>query len=220
MPALPRRRTAHTHGAHARRASRTRTTCWSATCGCAPGSRTWNGRCATRSTRTPKSQHSANDAIRHVTIARDVSAGAARGLRRAARMEGRRSRRPRRISRRSAITSRASCRRPCNVPQGLINSSWGGTRIETWMSDAGAAHARRQRRQARLVRRVRTDHRASRRAHWGESWQKWWTAQRATGGTQPWAVGVTRPAHGNRRRRELAHWENWGVPAARPRTTA
>ena len=30
-----------------------------------------------------------------------------------------------------------------DVPQGLINSSWGGTRIETWLCDAGAAPARR-----------------------------------------------------------------------------
>jgi sialate O-acetylesterase len=96
-----------------------------------------------------------------------------------------------------------------DVPQGLIASSWGGSRIEPWMSEAalrdqaGYATALDQ-----LQDYVNDRPRAFRRR--GETWQRWWESQSATRGERPWergAGGAWRAAPA-----ALGHWETWGMP--------
>jgi sialate O-acetylesterase len=98
-----------------------------------------------------------------------------------------------------------------DVPQGLIHASWGGTRIETWLSkDAlrqlGADDARLV-----LLDRLAAD-RAAGSAAWGRELEKWWAAQPANRGVAPWstgkASGTWAPAPA-----KLTPWEDWGVPA-------
>lgn len=97
-----------------------------------------------------------------------------------------------------------------NVPQGLIASSWGGSRIEPWMSDA----ALRQQAGYLPALDLLGEYRVNRPIafwHWGETWQKWWQSQAATAGSQPWATrgdsGAWKPAPAG-----LGHWETWGQP--------
>jgi sialate O-acetylesterase len=98
-----------------------------------------------------------------------------------------------------------------NVPMGMVVSSWGGTRIETWLStpklrelggnDAGLA----------LLAEYGRDQPAAMR-HWGESFEKWWQAQAATRGTRPWLPA--QPAAGWLAAPSVEKiWEEWNVPA-------
>jgi sialate O-acetylesterase len=138
---------------------------------------------------------------------------ATRGFRGPARVEDREAPTPRRIFRRSATTSRASSSAPraSTCRRGLIHASWGGTRIETWLSkDAlrqlGADDARldllgryaadQRRRLGRVgARAAEVVERAA-----GEPGSEPWSTGKATG---PW---TPTPA-------KLTTWEDWGVPA-------
>jgi sialate O-acetylesterase len=95
------------------------------------------------------------------------------------------------------------------VPQGIVHASWGGSRIEPWMSDA----ALRQQPGYGPALDLLGEYRQNKpRAflHWGDAWQKWWSTQAATGGTQPW-----QPASGGswtKAPAALDYWETWGEP--------
>lgn len=99
-----------------------------------------------------------------------------------------------------------------NVPMGLIQAAWGGSRIEAWTSstalrtqggmdpalDALALYAR--------------DPAAATR-RWGRHWQQWWTTREgAIVGDAPW-----QPDAGGTGWQDapstLGAWERWGVPA-------
>ena len=99
-----------------------------------------------------------------------------------------------------------------DVPQGIISSNWGGSRIEPWMSEQALREIDGYQAPLDLLGELRTNKPIA-FSHWGETWQKWWLEQRAvTKGTQPWAVkGDTtawQPAPP-----ALGYWETWGVPA-------
>ncbi|MFN3352216.1 MAG: sialate O-acetylesterase, partial [Brevundimonas sp.] len=95
-------------------------------------------------------------------------------------------------------------RRDHDVPMGLINASWGGSRIEAWMSrdalvELGAGEG------LAALDRLADDPLAAQRL-WGEQWQAWWR-QRA--GDAPWSpddAGDWRPVAA------LTPWESWGMP--------
>jgi sialate O-acetylesterase len=96
-----------------------------------------------------------------------------------------------------------------DVPQGIIHSSWGGSRIEPWMSEEALRQQPGYGPALDLLGEYRTDPPLAFR-HWGDIWQKWWASQGATGGKQPWVAGdtgawKTAPA-------ALDYWETWGVP--------
>jgi sialate O-acetylesterase len=96
-----------------------------------------------------------------------------------------------------------------DVPQGIVHASWGGSRIEPWMSDSAL---RTQQGYAPALD-LLADYGANRASAFrkrGEAWEKWWRAQSATGGKQPWREGSggswrTAPA-------ELGYWERWNLP--------
>jgi sialate O-acetylesterase len=97
-----------------------------------------------------------------------------------------------------------------NVPMGMVVSSWGGTRIETWLSreklnelggnDAGLELLAEYGRDPSLAMR-----------HWGEHFQTWWLAQPQTGGKQPW-TGTAASADWKPVPSLEKTWEEWGVP--------
>ena len=95
---------------------------------------------------------------------------------------------------------------------GLINASLGWHAHRDLAECRRAAHARRQRRGSRLVRRDARELAAA-DAHWGEPWQKWWSAQPRRAASRPGRSGVRPRAHGDRRPAQLGHWEIWGEPA-------
>jgi sialate O-acetylesterase len=99
-----------------------------------------------------------------------------------------------------------------DVPQGIISSNWGGSRIEPWMSEQALRALPDYKASLDLLGEYRT-RRPLAFQHWGETWQKWWLGQSAvTRGLQPWAAGAGdvawQPAPA-----ALGYWETWGVPA-------
>ena len=98
-----------------------------------------------------------------------------------------------------------------NVPQGLISSNWGGSRIEPWMSDAALRSLEGYQPSLDLLGEFRVNKPVA-FWHWGEIWQKWWLDQRAITGAKP--VWNSRDAAGwTAAPPELGYWETWNVPA-------
>ncbi len=180
-------------------------------CGCAPGNRTWNGRCATTLDAGSEVALSANERIRHVTIARANSAAPRTDF--DAPLEWRVAG-PTTTEHFSAVCYYfvRELQKTVNVPQGIVSSNWGGSRIEPWMSEAALRPLPGYQQPLELLGEYRANKPVA-FSHWGEIWQKWWNEQRA----------VTRrhAALGGRRRTDpgwtaapadLGYWENWNVP--------
>lgn len=95
-------------------------------------------------------------------------------------------------------------RRDHDVPMGLINASWGGSNIETWMSrqaleKVGAGEG------LSVLSQLASDP-VTAQARWGEHWQAWWRAQ---ANDMPWSpddAGPWTPVPA------MEPWERWGVP--------
>lgn len=99
-----------------------------------------------------------------------------------------------------------------NVPMGLIQAAWGGSRIEAWTS-TDALRAQGGMDPALNVLALYASDPAAANARWGVQWQHWWaTREGAVADDRPWQPGAdaagwqTAPAM-------LGAWERWGVPA-------
>ena len=97
------------------------------------------------------------------------------------------------------------------VPQGMIVSAWGGSKIQPWMSEAAIRSLGGYDEQLAVLEAYRGDAAAAAQ-RWGEVWQRWWLGQTAvTRGTTPWVAGRDsgswQPAPA-----ELTPWESWDVP--------
>jgi sialate O-acetylesterase len=156
-------------------------------------------------------QHSANDSIRHVTIPRFAAVAP-------------------RPDFASPLTWKAAgpsttqdfsavcyyfareLQKSYNVPQGLINASWGGTRIETWLSEPTLRQLGGNDGKLDLLGAYAADPAAA-SARWGAQWQQWWSAQAATQGTQPWAADRAPTGNWRSAPAALGPWENWGEAA-------
>jgi len=100
-----------------------------------------------------------------------------------------------------------------DAPQGMIVSSWGGTRIESWMS-AAALRANGGYQTALDVLGEFGTNKEVAYWHWGELWQKWWLDQSAvTHGKKPWIPGKGDAADWHAAPARLGYWEGWGDPA-------
>ena len=99
-----------------------------------------------------------------------------------------------------------------DVPQGLIASSVGGSRIEPWMSDGALRQQKGFLPSLDLLREYH-DNRPLAFRHWGEAWQTWWRAQPATSGSQPWARDRENTGTWKAAPTALGFWETWGEPA-------
>ncbi len=95
-------------------------------------------------------------------------------------------------------------RRDHEVPMGLINASWGGSNIETWMSGEALERAGEGRRLS-ILSRLASDPVAA-QADWGGQWQAWWGGQASD---TPWSPADAGPWTAVP---AMAPWERWGVP--------
>jgi sialate O-acetylesterase len=94
-----------------------------------------------------------------------------------------------------------------HVPLGLINSAWGGTLIQPWMSDSALHTIGGYDRELELFHEFASDPQAASQ-HWGTVWESWWRDHmhtepwRAAPETADWRLAPT----------PLVYWELWGVP--------
>jgi sialate O-acetylesterase len=97
-----------------------------------------------------------------------------------------------------------------DVPMGLIHASWGGSRIEPWLSDAGLRTLHGFDESLDVLRLYADDPRAGIR-RFVELWETWWrTRAPASPNAEPW-----RPAagqHWEEAPQTLGNWKSWGVP--------
>ena len=95
-----------------------------------------------------------------------------------------------------------------NVPMGLINAAWGGSKIESWIGGPSLREIEEYR-PALEVLALYVDDPLAAHARWGERWEAWWR-ERVGAKSLPWAVeeqGEWRDAP-----QGLGFWEQWGVP--------
>ena len=96
-----------------------------------------------------------------------------------------------------------------DVPVGLINSSWGGSRIEPWIDGEIIGAMPDHTEQVALLETYKTDRGAAAKIY-SESWQQSWRDDPATEGTAPWEdadAGEWKPVPGT-----LRDWRKWGDP--------
>jgi sialate O-acetylesterase len=93
-----------------------------------------------------------------------------------------------------------------HVPLGLIHSSWGGSRVEPWISESGLRKIAEFPARLDLLNIYARNAKAG-DAKLGELWEAWWRA-RAPGGSAPWAA-----ADGDWRAvpEPMRNWKTWGV---------
>jgi sialate O-acetylesterase len=97
-----------------------------------------------------------------------------------------------------------------DVPQGIVHASWGGSRIEPWMSDGALRRQQGYLPALDLLGEYRVNKPLA-FWHWGDTWQKWWLSQAATGGKRPW--NTSRADSGWRAApAALDYWETWNLP--------
>jgi sialate O-acetylesterase len=98
-----------------------------------------------------------------------------------------------------------------NVPMGLIQSAWGGSRIEAWTSAKGL-RAQQGMQPALDVLALYANDPAAANAQWGKHWQQWWASRDgAAPDDAPWQPhandGPWKQAPAG-----LGAWERWGIP--------
>lgn len=96
------------------------------------------------------------------------------------------------------------------VPVGLINSSWGGSRIEPWISEAALAEDGKYQPAVDMLRAYRDDPPAALAAYAG-IWTDWWKGHDWYDGRDPWTGDDSfdwQPTPDGR----LSDWQTWGVP--------
>jgi sialate O-acetylesterase len=94
------------------------------------------------------------------------------------------------------------------VPMGLINAAWGGSKIQSWMSEPALREIEEYGPALEALALYANDPLAA-HARWGAHWEEWWGG--AVGArSAPWAMqeqGEWRDAPP-----ALGFWEQWGVP--------
>lgn len=91
------------------------------------------------------------------------------------------------------------------VPLGLIHASWGGSRIEPWISDAGLRSVGGFDARLDLLRLYARDKTAGDEAE-GERWERWW---RTRSPTAPWKESGS---DWRQAPEPMRDWKTWGVP--------
>ena len=94
------------------------------------------------------------------------------------------------------------------VPLGLIHSSWGGSRIEPWLSEAGLRSVGGFDHSLELLHGYAVDAAAG-NARWGAEWQTWWHAH-AEPDSAPWNAAAGPDWHAVPE--PMRDWKTWGVP--------
>jgi sialate O-acetylesterase len=99
-------------------------------------------------------------------------------------------------------------RKSVAVPIGLIHSSWGGSRIEPWISDSRLRGIGGFDQRLDLLRSYVVDP-ASGNAGMGALWESWWRSHDASG-SAPW--NSTSDAGWHEVPEPMRDWKTWGVP--------
>ena len=100
-----------------------------------------------------------------------------------------------------------------DVPLGLINASWGGSRIQAWI-DADALRSDPRYRQSLEVLALYGSSPLSAARRWGGIWGNWWDQRAGTAaGDRPWSVTAQPQGNWRKAPSELGPWERWNVPA-------
>ncbi|WP_313114144.1 sialate O-acetylesterase, partial [Stenotrophomonas indicatrix] len=103
-------------------------------------------------------------------------------------------------------------RRTVDVPMGLIQAAWGGSRIEAWTS-SDALRMQGGLGPALDVLALYARDPAAANERWGQQWQHWWTTRAdAVAADAPWQPGNDSRGW-QRAPATLGAWERWGVPA-------
>lgn len=100
-----------------------------------------------------------------------------------------------------------------DVPMGLINASWGGSRIEAWI---GSDELRRDPAFVETldVLGLYAKDPLSAAKRWGEVWGRWWQQRVGTPvGDQPWSDTNATTAPWRAAPEQLGPWEHWNDPA-------
>jgi len=79
-----------------------------------------------------------------------------------------------------------------DVPMGLINASWGGSRIEAWMSEDALRQAGGHEAALDVLSLYARDP-ATGTARWGALWQHWWQGLAGQAGDAPWKPDAPGP---------------------------
>lgn len=99
-----------------------------------------------------------------------------------------------------------------DVPMGLINAAWGGSRIQAWISGDALRAAGGFDAELEVLAQYATDP-ATAAGRWGEHWQRWWRGlPGVTPGDEPWNPEYGTDEGWNDAPRELGAWEHWGIP--------
>lgn len=99
-----------------------------------------------------------------------------------------------------------------DVPMGLINAAWGGSRIQAWTSGEALRATKLYNDELDVLAQYATDE-VGAIGRWGDVWTRWWNARAgATAGEQPWRVDYVPGKEWRNAPRELGAWERWGVP--------
>ena len=102
------------------------------------------------------------------------------------------------------------------VPQGLINASLGGSRIEAWLDAASLRKVGGNDDALDVLSRYATDPQAA-NAQWGELWAKWWRALPAAAkadpavSDEPWLPNAS-TAGWHQAPHAMGDYQQWGLP--------
>lgn len=100
-----------------------------------------------------------------------------------------------------------------DVPMGLIDDAWGGSRIEAWMS-AGALRSAGGYDDAVDLLEEYVDDPVAANARWGKHWEGWWRKHHAARpGNEPWQPQLASTSDWHKAPRGLGAWGGWNVPA-------
>lgn len=100
-----------------------------------------------------------------------------------------------------------------DVPMGLINASWGGSRIQAWIGADALKTDPRYRESLDVLTLYDKDPLAAAQ-RWGEVWGRWWEQRAGTvAGDRPWSPSDRSDAEWRDAPRELGPWERWNDPA-------
>jgi sialate O-acetylesterase len=98
-----------------------------------------------------------------------------------------------------------------DVPMGLIDASWGGSRIQAWISGDALRGTGFYDDELDVLAAYATDP-LNAVGRWGELWARWWQAHPGSAGDSPWNPGYAPAKNWREVPGELRAWEKWGVP--------
>lgn len=103
-------------------------------------------------------------------------------------------------------------RKTIDVPMGLIQAAWGGSRIEAWTSAEALRADGQADEDLQVLSLYATDVPAA-LAKWGARWQRWWMAREETmANDAPWRADASADPAWRKAPDALGAWERWGVP--------